>query len=44
MAVRLTLAMQVDDGFATHRKPARRDVFLTGMDKEMPWAELCAVI
>lgn len=30
-AQQLTLATQVDTGFALHRKPTRRDVFLAEM-------------
>jgi transposase, IS5 family len=40
----MTLAMQSDSGFETHRKPTRRDAFLAQMDKVVPWADLCALI
>jgi IS5 family transposase len=40
----LTLATEADGGFEVHRKSTRRDVFLTEMDKVVPWSELCAVI
>lgn len=40
----MTLATQVDAGFALHRKLTRRDVFLAEMDQVVPWAELCALI
>jgi IS5 family transposase len=36
-----TLSMAGFDRFA---KPTRREIFLTQMDKVVPWAELCAVI
>ena len=45
MAVKqMTLATQMDAGFAAHRKTTRRDVFLAEMDKVVPWARLCALI
>lgn len=44
MPDQLTLATQADSGFETHRKPARRDVFLAEMDKVVPWDTLCALI
>jgi IS5 family transposase len=40
----LTLATQAAAGFAHHRKPTRRDVFLAEMDGVVPWAELCRMI
>ena len=40
----LTLATQVDAGFALHRKATRRDVFLAEMDQVVPWLALCALI
>ncbi|MGH8155681.1 MAG: IS5 family transposase, partial [Rhodanobacteraceae bacterium] len=40
----LTLATQADAGFALHRKPTRRDVFLAEMDQVVPWSALCALI
>lgn len=40
----MTLATQVDVGFAAHRKATRRDVFLAEMDKVVPWDRLCALI
>ncbi len=40
----MTLASEVDAGFALHRKATRRDVFLAEMDQVVPWAELCALI
>jgi IS5 family transposase len=40
----MTLATQVDAGFAAHRKATRRDVFLAEMDKVVPWDRLCTVI
>lgn len=33
-----------DVGFETYRKATRRDVFLSEMDRVVPWQELCAVI
>ena len=41
-----TLAMAADQeaGFAQHRKPTRRDVFLQTMESIVPWAALCEVI
>ncbi|MGH8528853.1 MAG: IS5 family transposase [Nevskiales bacterium] len=33
-----------DGSFETYRKATRRDVFLSEMDRVVPWAELCAVI
>lgn len=41
-----TLAMAVDQasGFEKHRRPTRRDEFLTLMDGLVPWEALCAVI
>ena len=40
----LTLATEVDAGFALHRKATRRDVFLAEMDQVVPWSALCALI
>lgn len=40
----MTLASEVDAGFALHRKATRRDVFLSDMDKVVPWQRLCALI
>ncbi len=40
----MTLAVQADAGFEQFRKPTRRDVFLSEMDKVVPWSELCAAI
>lgn len=40
----MSLSMQHDAGFERHRKPTRRDVFLSEMGQVVPWAELCAVI
>lgn len=40
----MTLAMEQDAGFERHRKTTRRDVFLSEMDKVVPWTELCACI
>jgi IS5 family transposase len=40
----MTLAMQSDSGFETHRKATRRDQFLAQMDHVVPWAGLCALI
>jgi hypothetical protein len=31
-------------GFDRFAKPTRRPLFLTQMDKIVPWAELCAVV
>jgi IS5 family transposase len=39
-----TLAMAADKGFEQFRRPTKRDVFLSTMDKIMPWPELCAVV
>ncbi len=30
--------------FETHRKPTRRETFLSDREKVMPWQDLCAVI
>ena len=30
--------------FETHRKPTRREKFLSNMEKVVPWRDLCAVI
>ena len=43
-AKQMTLATQMDAGFAAHRKTTRRDVFLAEMDQVVPWARLCALI
>lgn len=40
----LTLATQMDAGFALNRKQTRRDVFLAEMDKVVPWSALCALV
>ena len=40
----MSLSMQSDAGFERHRKPTRRDVFLSEMDQVVPWKDLCAVI
>jgi len=40
----MTLATQVDAGFALNRKQTRRDVFLAEMDQVVPWSALCALI
>lgn len=40
----LTLAMQADSGFETHRKATRRDVFLAEMEQVVPWSALCELI
>lgn len=40
----ITLARQMDAQFALHRKQTRRDVFLSDMDKVVPWSRLCALI
>ena len=40
----MTLASELDAGFALHRKPTRRDVFLAEMDKVVPWSTLCALV
>ncbi len=40
----MTLASELDAGFALHRKPTRRDVFLAEMYKVVPWSALCALI
>lgn len=41
-----TLSLGADQcaGFEQHRKPTRREVFLTEMNAILPWSELCAVI
>jgi transposase, IS5 family len=39
-----TLAMAADIGFEQFRRPTKRDVFLSTMDKVMPWQELCSVV
>ena len=33
-----------DGSFEKYRKPTRREIFLTEMDRVVPWAELCALI
>lgn len=40
----LTLASEMDAGFAMHRKATKRDLFLAEMDRVVPWSTLCAVI
>lgn len=40
----MTLASEMDSGFALHCKATRRDVFLAEMDKVVPWSALCALI
>jgi len=40
----MTLATQMGEGFALHRKATRRDVFLAEMDQVVPWSALCALI
>lgn len=40
----LTLATEVDAGFALHRKATKRDLFLAEMDQVVPWSALCALI
>lgn len=39
-----TLAMAADKGFEQFRRPTRRDMFLSTMDKIVPWQELCSVV
>ena len=41
-----TLAVAADQGagYEQHRKPTRRDEFLSTMNTIVPWAELCAVV
>lgn len=39
-----TLAMAADKGFEQFRRPTKRDVFLSTMDKIMPGQQLCAAI
>jgi len=36
--------MQADNGFEQYRRATRRDVFLSTMDKIVPWQELCSVV
>lgn len=36
----MSLSMEQDAGFETHRKPTRRDVFLAEMDQVVPWADV----
>ncbi len=33
-----------DGSFEKYRKPTRREIFLTEMDRVVPWAELCSLI
>ena len=33
-----------DGSFEKYRKPTRREIFLTEMDRVVPWTELCALI
>lgn len=40
----LTLASEMDAGFAMHRKATKRDLFLAEMDRVVPWSALCALI
>lgn len=41
-----TLAMAADQNaqYEQYRKPTRRDVFLTTMERIVPWEALCSVI
>jgi len=39
-----TLAMAADQGFEQYRRRTKRDVFLSNMDKIVPWQELCSVV
>lgn len=41
-----TLASAADqaEGFEQHRRPTKRDVFLSMMEQIVPWSQLCAVI
>jgi IS5 family transposase len=40
----MTLASEMDSGFALQREARRRGVFLAEMDKVVPWSALCALI
>lgn len=40
----LALAGDQNQGFEQYRRPTRRDVFLSMMEKLVPWPALCAVI
>ncbi|OJY87650.1 MAG: IS5 family transposase [Lysobacterales bacterium 63-13] len=40
----LALAGDQNQGFEQYRRPTRRDLFLTEMEKLVPWSALCAVI
>jgi IS5 family transposase len=40
----LSVAADVNAGFEQYRRPTKRDVFLTTMEKIVPWVELCSVI
>lgn len=40
----LALAADQGQGFEQHRRPTRRDVFLSTMEQLVPWSTLCAVI
>lgn len=40
----LTLATEMDAGFALRRKTTKRDLFLAEMDQVVPWSALCALI
>lgn len=40
----LTLASEMDAGFAMHRKATKRDLFLAEMGRVVPWSALCALI
>lgn len=40
----LALAVDQNQGFEQHRRPTRRDVFLSTMEKLVPWSALCGVI
>jgi len=40
----LALAGDQNQGFEQHRRPTRRDVFLSTMEHLVPWSALCAVI
>jgi hypothetical protein len=39
-----TLAMAADTGFEQFRRRTKRDVFLSTMEKVLPWQELCSVV
>jgi hypothetical protein len=40
----MSLSMQSDAGFEKHGKKTRRDVFLSDIDRAVPWASLVASI